>query len=44
MKLKQTHALLNLLITEKGNRRYSAGIKLATTALLISILLMTANK
>ena len=40
-----THSYtLNVLITEKGNRKYANGIKLATIALLISIVLMMANK
>ena len=34
----------NLAITDKGNRRYANGIRIATIALLISILLMMANK
>jgi hypothetical protein len=40
-----THSYtLNAVITGKGNRRYAKGIKLATAALLISIVLMMANK
>lgn len=40
-----THSYtLNAIITAKGNKRYATGIKLATIALLISILLMMANK
>ena len=35
---------LNTIITEKGNRKYANGIRLATIALLISIVLMMANK
>ncbi len=35
---------LNMLITEKGNKRYASGIRLATIALIISILFMMANK
>ncbi len=35
---------LNSKITEKGNKRYATGIKVATIALLISIILMMANK
>ena len=35
---------LNIIITEKGNKRYAIGIKLVTIALLISIVLMMANK
>jgi hypothetical protein len=35
---------LNTIITEKGNKRYATGIRLATIALLISIVLMMANK
>jgi hypothetical protein len=35
---------LNILITEKGNKRYASGIRLATIALIISILFMMANK
>jgi hypothetical protein len=34
----------NVLITEKGNKRYASAVKLTTIALLISILLMLANK
>ena len=36
--------LLNVMITEKGNRRYAKGIRLATIALLMSIVLIMANK
>jgi hypothetical protein len=36
--------VMNKLITEKGNRRYSVGVRLTTTALLISIVLILANK
>ena len=40
-----THSYtLNVLITKKGNKRYANGIRLAMAALLISILLMLANK
>jgi hypothetical protein len=40
-----THSYtLNVLITEKGNKRYANGIRMATIALLISILIMMANK
>jgi hypothetical protein len=40
-----THAYtLNKVITEKGNRRYTTGIRLTTIALLISIVLMMINK
>jgi hypothetical protein len=35
---------LNMKITEKGNKRYANGIRLATIALLISIVLMMVNK
>ena len=35
---------INTKITEKGNLRYAKGISLATIALLISIILMMANK
>jgi len=35
---------LNSKITEKGNKRYATGIRVATIALLISIVLMMANK
>jgi hypothetical protein len=35
---------LNIKITEKGNKRYANGIRLATIALLISIVLMMVNK
>jgi len=35
---------LNSKITEKGNKRYANGIRLATIALLASIMLMMANK
>jgi hypothetical protein len=34
----------NILITGKGNTQYASGIRLATMALLISIMLMMANK
>jgi hypothetical protein len=40
-----THSyLLNSKITERGNKRYGTGIKLATIALIISIVMMMANK
>jgi hypothetical protein len=40
-----THSyILNSSITEKGNKRYYSGIRLATFALLISIVLMMANR
>jgi glucan phosphoethanolaminetransferase (alkaline phosphatase superfamily) len=40
-----THSyILNVVTTEKGNRRYANGIRLATIALLISILLLMVNK
>ena len=32
------------IVTEKGTRRYSAGIRMATMALLISIVFMIVNK
>jgi hypothetical protein len=35
---------INIVITEKGNKRYATGVRLATIALLISIVLMMANK
>ena len=35
---------LNSVITRKGNRRYANSIKLATIALIFSIVLMMANK
>ncbi len=35
---------LNTFITERGNRCYTKGIKLITVGLLISIVLMMANK
>jgi hypothetical protein len=35
---------LNLATTEKGNKRYARGIRLATIALIMSIVLMMANK
>ena len=35
---------INLIITEKGNKRYATGIRLATIALLFSIVLMMANR
>ena len=34
----------NLLITEKGNKRYTIAVNLTTAALLISILLLLANQ
>lgn len=40
-----THSYtLNSTITGKGNKRYATGIRVATIALLISIILMMANK
>ena len=40
-----THSYtLNVIITERGNTRYANGIKLATIALFISIVLMMVNK
>jgi len=35
---------INKIITEKGNKRYAIGIRLTTTALIISIVLILANK
>lgn len=35
---------INSITTEKGNKRYANGIRLATVALLISIVVMMANK
>ncbi len=35
---------INMIITEKGNKRYATAIRLVTIALLISIVLMMANK
>jgi hypothetical protein len=35
---------LNKVITERGNKRYTTGIRLTTIALLISIVLMMVNK
>ena len=35
---------LNAILTEKGNKRYARGVRLATIALLISIMLMMVNK
>ncbi|MEP7377899.1 MAG: hypothetical protein ABI675_31160 [Chitinophagaceae bacterium] len=34
----------NVIITEKGSKRYATAIKLVTIALIISIILMMANK
>jgi hypothetical protein len=43
--LANTHSYsLNTIETEKGNKRYANGIRLATIALIVSILLMMANK
>ena len=40
-----THSYsLNIIITGKGNKRYASGIKIATVALIISIVLMMVNK
>jgi hypothetical protein len=40
-----THSYnMNKIMTERGNKRYSKGIKLTTIALLISIVVITANK
>ncbi len=35
---------VNIIETEKGNKRYATGIRLATIALIFSILLMMTNK
>ncbi|MEP7319774.1 MAG: hypothetical protein ABI921_13560 [Panacibacter sp.] len=35
---------INVIITEKGSKRYATAIRLATIALIISIVLMMANK
>ena len=35
---------INSITTEKGNKRYANGIRLATVALLISIVVMMTNK
>ena len=35
---------INKMITEKGNKRYSAGVSLAIIALLFSIVLILVNK
>jgi hypothetical protein len=35
---------VNVRITEKGNKRYSIGVRLTTVALLLSIGLMMADK
>ena len=35
---------LNLIVTERGGKLYNVAIKLVTTALLISFVLMMANK
>ena len=35
---------INVIMTEKGNKRYATGVKMATIALLISIVLMMASK
>lgn len=35
---------INMITTEKGNKRYANGIRLATIALMMSIVLMMANK
>jgi hypothetical protein len=35
---------VNSIITEKGNKRYSVGVKLTIIALLFSIILIMANK
>ena len=40
-----THSYtINIITTEKGNKRYANGIRLATIALMMSIVLMMANK
>ena len=36
--------LINIKITEKGNKRYNNAVKLTTIALIISIVLMMTNK
>ncbi|MEO8772043.1 MAG: hypothetical protein ABI402_18235 [Ferruginibacter sp.] len=33
----------NVIMTEKGNKRYATGVRMATVALLISIVLMMVN-
>ncbi|MBC7510717.1 MAG: hypothetical protein H7320_18530 [Ferruginibacter sp.] len=35
---------INVIMTERGNKRYTTGIMMATIGLLISIVLMMANK
>lgn len=35
---------INVIMTERGNKRYTTGIRMATIGLLISIVLMMANK
>jgi hypothetical protein len=35
---------LNIIITEKGSKRYSTGVRLTTIALVFSIVLMMVNK
>lgn len=35
---------INVIISERGNKRYATGIRMATIGLLISIVLMMANK
>jgi hypothetical protein len=34
----------NLIITERGNKRYTTGVSLTTVAFLISIVLLLANQ
>jgi hypothetical protein len=37
-------SMFNTVITEKGNKRYSKGVRLTTITLVFSIVLMMANK